>query len=179
MTPAQSPARTGRATAGRTRRLREVGLTAGAILGVVCALAASASMFLGVTPLVFRSGSMAPTIPTGSFALARPAEADQVEAGDIVSVVDSADVHITHRVTAVEAAGEGRALIRMRGDANDAEDPTPYVVSEVDRVFVHVPHLGYVVAWLSHPVAIFLGGMIAGGLVVIAFARQRDEEAGA
>lgn len=159
------------------RLRRELALNVGAALGLLCVVAASVSMFLGITPLVFRSGSMAPTISTGALGFATSVEADRLEVGDIVSVVDSSDVRITHRVTEVQPAGVGSASIRMRGDANDADDPTPYLVSDADRVFFHVDHLGYVVAWLSTPIAIFLGGMVAGGLVVFAFGRTHDPHA--
>lgn len=160
-----------------TRRRRELALNISAVLGLLCILAAAVSMFLGITPLVFRSGSMAPTITTGALGLARPVAADQLEVGDIVSVIDSSDVRITHRVTGVEPVGDHSVRITMRGDANNTQDPGPYVVREVDRVFFHINSLGYAVAWLSSPVATFLGGMAAGGLVVFAFWRTRDPEA--
>ncbi|UVE96389.1 signal peptidase I [Dietzia sp. B32] len=155
------------------RRRRELALNLGASLGLLCVVAASVSMFLGITPLVFRSGSMSPTITTGALAFAKSVDADQIEVGDIVSVVDASDVRITHRVTGVQPMGDGSASLWMRGDANDADDPTPYILTGADRVFFHVDHLGYVVAWLTNPVAVFVGGMMAGGLVVFAFGRTR------
>lgn len=157
-------------------RGRELALNLGAALGLLCVIAASLSMFFGITTLVFRSGSMAPTITTGALGLARPVAADKLEVGDIVSVIDPSDVRITHRVSGVEPVGDGSVSITTRGDANNTGDPAPYVVREVDRVFFHVNSLGYAVAWLSSPVATFLGGMAAGGLVVFAFWRRRDPE---
>ncbi|AWH92869.1 signal peptidase I [Dietzia lutea] len=160
------------------RRAREIALNLGAALGLLCLLAASASLFLGITPLVFRSGSMAPTIPTGALGLATSVPAVELEPGDIVSVDDATGDRITHRAIDVEPLADGSAAVRMRGDANDAPDRAPYVVSEADRVFFHVDHLGYAVAWLSTPVAIFLGGMLAGGAAVIAFGRTRNTQEG-
>ena len=165
-TPTDRPAK-------QTSRGRELALNIGAIAGLVCIIAAAASMFLGVKPLVFRSGSMEPTIPTGALALTVPVAADDLAVGDVVSVVTPGDVRITHRVTALAPLGDGTVAVTMQGDANNAADPSPYIVDEVDRVFFHVSGVGYVVAWLTSPVAIFLGGMMAGALCVIVFGRSR------
>ena len=155
-------------------RAREWALNIGAVGGVICIVAAALSMFLGIRPLVFQSGSMSPTINTGALALARTVPAQQLEVGDVVSVTNPSGVRITHRVAALEPGGDGEVSMTMRGDANAADDPMPYLISEADRVLFHVNGLGYAVAWLSNPVAIFLGGMLAGGLGVIAFGRTRN-----
>ena len=155
-------------------RAREWALNIGAIVGFICIVAAAFSMFLGIKPLVFQSGSMSPSITTGALALARTVPAQQLEVGDVVSVTNPSGVRVTHRVTSLETFDDGEVAMTMRGDANAAEDPMPYLIGEADRVFFHVNGLGYAVAWLSNPVAIFLGGMLAGGLAVIAFGRTRD-----
>lgn len=160
---------------GPTRsRAREWALNIGAVVGFICIVAAALSMFLGIKPLVFQSGSMSPSIKTGALALARTVPAQQLEVGDVVSVTNPSGVRVTHRVTSLEPFDDGEVSMTMRGDANAAEDPMPYLIGEADRVFFHVNGLGYAVAWLSNPVAIFLGGMLAGGLVVVAFGRTRD-----
>lgn len=151
---------------GRTGR--EIALTVGAIAGVLCIVAALATLLFGIKPLVFRSGSMAPAINTGALALAESVPADQLAIGDIISVDDNG-TRITHRVETIESmAGDGM-VVTLKGDANDEADSTPYFITEADRVFTHVNGLGYVVAWLSSPVAIFLGGVLVGGLLMIAF----------
>lgn len=154
-------------------RKRELALNIGAITGLICIVAAALSVFLGIKPLVFQSGSMSPSITTGALAFARTVPADQLEIGDVVSVTNASGVRITHRVTGLDPVGGGEMMMTMRGDANDADDPAPYYVSEADRVLCHMNGLGFAVAWLSNPVAIFLGGMVAGGLCVIAFGRTR------
>ena len=156
-------------------RAREWALNIGAIVGFICIVAAALSMFLGIKPLVFQSGSMSPSITTGALALARTVSAQQLEVGDVVSVTNPSGVRVTHRVTALEPDDDGEVSMTMRGDANAADDPMPYLISEADRVLFHVNGVGYAVAWLSSPVAIFLGGMLAGGLGVIAFGRTRDK----
>lgn len=159
--------------AGRPSGRRELALNIGAVLGLLCIVAASVSLFLGITPLVFQSGSMSPGITTGALGLARTVPATQLQVGEVVSVTNASGVRITHRVTGLEPMADGSVSMTMRGDANSADDPMPYEIREADRVFFHVNGLGYAVAWLSNPVAIFLGGMLAGGLCVIAFGRTR------
>lgn len=159
--------------AGRTSDRRELALNIGAVLGLLCIVAASVSMFLGITPLVFQSGSMSPGITTGALGLARTVPATQLQVGEVVSVTNADGVRITHRVTGLDPLADGSVSMTMRGDANSADDPMPYEIREADRVFFHVNGLGYAVAWLSNPVAIFLGGMLAGGLCVIAFGRTK------
>ncbi|QCB52417.1 signal peptidase I [Rhodococcus sp. PAMC28707] len=134
----------------------------------MCVLAAVASLTFGIKPLVFRSGSMAPAIHTGALALAKAVPADQLVLGDIVSVEDDG-TRITHRVDAIEPMAGGSMVVTLKGDANEEADSSPYFVTEADRVFFHVNGLGYVVAWLSSPVAIFLGGVLVGGLLMVAF----------
>lgn len=150
------------------RSRRELALNAGAVAGVICLVAACASLLFGITPLVFRSGSMSPDIPTGSLALARTADASDLRVGDVVSVDNQAGTRITHRVVATEPAGD-QVVLTLKGDANPAADPVTYTVSEADRVLGSVPVLGYVAAWLSSKTAIFLGGIVAGALLMLAF----------
>ncbi|MFC0316351.1 signal peptidase I [Gordonia phosphorivorans] len=160
------------ATAPRRSR-RELALNVGAVAGLLCLVVAVASMIFGITPLVFRSGSMAPQITTGSLALARTVPAADLRVGDVVSVENDSGTRITHRVIAVEPAGEGAVSLTLKGDANPIADGSPYVVTEADRVITSVPGLGYVAAWLSSRTAIFLGGVLAGALLMLAFGPLR------
>ncbi|WP_235871300.1 signal peptidase I, partial [Rhodococcus spongiicola] len=153
----------------RMRSVREIALNVGAIAGLICVLAAAASFFFGVKPLVFRSGSMSPEITTGSLALSRSVPASDVAVGDVVSVLNQQGTRVTHRVEEIVSSDATRSVWILKGDANEAADLSPYTVSEADRVFFSVPGLGYAVAWLSTPVAIFLGGALVGSLMVIAF----------
>lgn len=132
---------------------REVVLTAGAVLGLLCILLALLGAVAGVKPLVFRSGSMAPAIDTGDLGIARTVEASGLAVGDIVSVITGDGDRVTHRVVAVTGQGATRQL-QLRGDANRTPDPEVYTVSEADRVMFRVPRAGYAVAWLSTPVGV-------------------------
>lgn len=164
-----------RATRSRARPVaREAALTVGALLGVVCLVATVAATFLGVTPLVFRSGSMAPAVPTGALALARHEPASAVRVGQVVSVHSATGVRISHRVQAVRPQG-GIAMLTLKGDANARPDAETYPVTEaegVDRVMWHVSGAGYVVSAMSSSWVVFLTGGFVAGLFFLAFARR-------
>lgn len=153
----------------RPRALRELALTIGAVVGVVCIVAAVASMLFGITPLVFRSGSMSPTIGTGALGLAQTVPAGEIREGDVVSIVNDSGTRITHRVVSTEIVEGGAARLTLQGDANQVADLTPSVVSSADRVFFHMERLGYAVSWLSSPAAAFLGGLLVGVLLMVGF----------
>lgn len=147
----------------------QIALTIGAVAGTICLVAAAAALLFGIKPLLFRSGSMEPAIGSGAVALVRTVDATELAAGDVVSVRNAAGERLTHRVVAVDAITGNSATIRLKGDANESEDAQPYTVAEAERVFFHVEKLGYAVAWLASPPAVFLGGAFAGLLLAIAF----------
>lgn len=145
----------------------EVLLTALAIFGVICAVAAIAAFALGVNIMIFRTGSMSPDIPAGSVALVREIPAAEADIGDVITVKrGDGQMPITHRVIANHADPEnppdGR-IIEMQGDANPAPDPLPYRVEEVSRLFWSQPELGRVVVALGNP------GVLAAVTVLSAF----------
>ena len=116
-------------------------LTVGAVVGTLCLVFTLLSATVGVRPLVFTSGSMAPAIETGDLAVTRPVELARLAPGDVVSVIDARGVRITHRVVEVDAA---RNLLRLKGDANQTADPLPYATDRADLVLFSVPAGGYV-----------------------------------
>ncbi|QBJ97347.1 signal peptidase I [Rhodococcus sp. ABRD24] len=164
--------------AGRSRG-RDIALNVGAIAGLICVLAAVASFLFGIKPLIFRSGSMAPDIPTGALALSKTTQAADLQVGDVVSVENQQGTRITHRVDEIVSSDGTSSVLILKGDANQDADLTPYTVTEADRVFFSVPGLGYVVSWLSSPAAIFLGGALVGGVMVLAFgpgSKRKDDD---
>ena len=155
------------------RSWRELALNVGAVVGLACIVIAVASMVFGIKPLVFRSGSMSPEITTGSLAIARTVPASDIRVGDVVSVENVEGTRISHRVIAVDPTGGDQFALTLKGDANSVADPLPYEVTQADRVITSVPYLGYVAAWLSSKTAIFLGGVVAGALLMLAFGPLR------
>nr|WP_296773199.1 signal peptidase I [Rhodococcus sp. (in: high G+C Gram-positive bacteria)] len=159
-------------THSRRRWVREVALTVGAVAGLLCVLMALSAFLFGITPLVFRSGSMAPAIETGALALSKTTPAVDVQVGDVVNVTNASGNGITHRVFEIGPSASGSVELNLKGDANADPDAEPYVVSEVRRVLFSVPKLGYAVTWLSGPVAVFVGGVLVGILLMIAWKPQ-------
>ncbi len=107
----------------------------------------------GYSTLVVHGGSMGDAIPNGSLVIARWIAADQVRVGDVILVRernggDPAAPKI-HRVTSVQPDGD-RIVVRTKGDANQTEDPEPYVLA--DRVLTparDLPYLGYLAGFVT------------------------------
>ena len=89
-------------------------LTVAAILGTVCTVLVVVGFCFQVSVVLFRTGSMGPTIPAGSAALVRQVSADSVRVGDIVTVDRPGHLPITHRVVLVDGSGPTRSLTLRR-----------------------------------------------------------------
>ncbi len=148
-------------------------LTVGAVLGGLCLVATILALVLGLRPMIFETGSMAPAIPTGSLGISRSVPATSVHAGDVVSVIRDDGVRVTHRVESVSAPTGNSVSLTLRGDANDSADPRTYTVTEVQRIVGTAPLLGYVAAWLKNPYTLVLEGLAALLLLGVAFAPKR------
>ncbi len=160
-----------------TRRLREATLWAGAALGLLSVVAGTAVMFFGFTFLIFRSGSMGPEIPTGSFALAKTVPAAELAAGDVVSVLAANGARITHRVVGTTVRGDEASLI-LQGDANGTPDEEIYQVTEAQRAIVSLPYAGYVVTVLLSPAGLLASVCLSGMLMLLAFGTQPTSRGG-
>lgn len=159
-------------------RVGDVALWVGAVVGGCCLVVLLAALIFGVRPLIFRSGSMSPTITTGSLAFAHRVPATDVRVGDIVSV-PVGDTRVTHRVVQVITTSGGISL-RLRGDANPTPDARLYHVSTVERVWVWLPRVGYAVAWLTRTPGSFVLALYAAVLLALIFRRpaRRELESG-
>lgn len=109
---------------GFLRRLGDGVLTLAAACGVVCIVLVALSFFFDVSVLMFKTGSMEPTIRTGAVAIAHEIPAEDIEVGDVVSVTRPGQLPVTHRVLSVSEpdtdAPPGARTIEMKGDANEA-----------------------------------------------------------
>lgn len=134
------------------------------------------------------TGSMEPTVPTGSLIVSRPVAAQDIEVGDIIvfrsptgaTVSGGADgtftatesMLITHRVVDVRASGTG-VTFRTRGDGNAEEDPWDVPADLVRARYVgHVPELGTVLSYPGTRRWIFLGVAAVGCAVIVAETRS-------
>ena len=162
---------------GRTREwLREAALTTGAVLGSVCLALVVLGAVVDATLVVFKTGSMAPTMPTGALAVVRQVDAVDVAVGDVVTVTRDGKLPITHRVVEASAdpAVPGGAVLVLRGDANGSVDPAPYEVTRVGRVVWSMPQLGSWVEGAQRPLVLGVATLLVAGLAVTASWPSRE-----
>jgi signal peptidase len=153
--PQPEPQPTGRGRVGAA--IRESILTVAAIAGAVCIVLTILALCFHVTLIMFKTGSMSPTIPTGSLAVVREIPAGEARVGDVVTVDRPGELPVTHRVVATTPGSGGTTVLTLKGDANPVDDPAPYPVSTVRIVLWSVPGLAYFVASLGNPLV--MGGI--------------------
>ena len=112
----------------------------------------------GFSVLHVVSGSMEPTIPTGSMVLVRKVDASAVQVGDIICFYSN-DPQIegmpnTHRVTEIRAKGGTLSFI-TQGDASETPDPYPVYADRLVGLFVCTTPLGKVMDLLHNQAFFF------------------------
>lgn len=97
------------------------------VLAVAAAVSLGVCRMLGWQFFTVLSGSMEPTLPTGSVILVKPVDPAQLREGQIISFLLDADTVATHRVVEVLPDEEEPGTIRFRtkGDSNQSPDGTP------------------------------------------------------
>jgi signal peptidase len=125
------------------------------LLSVVMTKPGSAPSVLGYSSFRVLSGSMEPTIRTGSMILVKATDPSEIEPGDIISFYSSdpalrGSVN-THRVLSVDQKN-GVSIFQTKGDANII--PDEYTTSGNDIIGVVVFNsyfLGLLIRLLSNP----------------------------
>lgn len=150
-----------------------------AVLGVVCIVLVILSFVFNISIMMFKTGSMTPTITAGSIAFVHEIPAQEMKVGDIVTADRGEKVlPVTHRVTSIldADAQSGEVTFEMKGDANEAKDPEPYSAETVRKVLFSIPGIAPIIQQLRNPFA--LGGItIAASLLVVwAFWPRREDE---
>jgi len=113
-----------------------------AALAVIVLLIAAICIVMQFEPAIVVSGSMEPTIRTGSFMLIDKKDKD-IEIGDIIAFINN-DMQVSHRV--VELTNDGYVT---KGDNNENVDFCPVSPDKVTgTVFFTIPKLGYVLDWV-------------------------------
>jgi signal peptidase len=105
---------------------------------------------------IVKSGSMEPTIPTGSIVVVMPNQAYKV--GDVITFGKDTKTQIptTHRIIAERKQGS-QTYFTTRGDANEEQDPREIAASEViGKVLAHVPYVGYILDFARQPMGFAL-----------------------
>ncbi|GAB3119669.1 signal peptidase I [Glaciibacter psychrotolerans] len=159
------------------RGLSETALNLAALGGLIALTLVALAFFFNISLIMFKTGSMSPTIPTGSVSIVHEIPAAEISVGDVVTVDRSGELPVTHRVTSASAvAADGSRSITLKGDANELEDPAPYTVSQVRIVLWSAPGLAAVIVWFSNPLV--LGSITCGAtaLVMGAFWPRRSAQ---
>lgn len=152
------------------RLIADMLLWIAAVGGVICIVLVVLALTAQITLIMFRTGSMSPTIPAGSVSVVQRVPASAISVGDVVTVDRVDELPITHRVTSVEpGATPDERIITMRGDANAQEDPFPYTVTSVRIVLFSVPGIATVIVGMGNPYVLGVLTLAATTLVVWAF----------
>jgi signal peptidase len=136
--------------------------------------------FLPYQALVVRSGSMSPTIPTGSVVFYRKVTASKVKVGDVI-VFDKPGQRgekVTHRILKISNSPTGR-YFTTKGDANGAADD--WRIPAVGTGWVasfHVPTLGYALSDLQSTTArlllLVIPALLLGMITLYEIWRERE-----
>ena len=171
-------------------RWRLAGRIASWVLVAAAAVVAVALIAVTIGPrlfpyqaLVVRSGSMSPTIPTGSIVFYRKIAADKVKVGDVIVFTKPGDntEKVTHRVVKIGNGPTGRYFV-TKGDANGAVDGwhVPAVGTGWVAAF-HVPTVGYILVGLESTLArlllLIIPAAALGGITLYEIWRDRTRKA--
>lgn len=161
-----------------TGRVQQACLTLASVVGTLAIVWFLVSVLLGWSLVLFKTGSMAPTYPTGAAALAVPVAADEIRPGDVVTVPRAAGgLPVTHRVVSVDdpGTGDGARELVLQGDDNATADREVYRVTEADRVVGGVPYAGYAVTLLAQPKTLAILTTVFAALTVWVFWPRGEE----
>lgn len=137
----------------------------------------------GHRSLTVLTGSMEPTLETGSVVVDEVIHPTEARIGDIVTFTDPAnpDRQITHRLRRARVEGNTAHMV-TKGDANDTvEEWDVPVDGEIGRVIFHVPKLGRARALVGTRqgyVVLLLGILVLGAWVLADVWRQPGGKGG-
>jgi signal peptidase len=104
--------------------------------------------------VIIKSGSMEPTIKTGSVIVSK--QLDQYQKGDIITFRDMGNTIITHRITEV-IENNDLTQFKTKGDDNDSEDMLLANKNSVlGKTIFSIPLLGYLITFAKTPIGIIV-----------------------
>ncbi|MEK7066319.1 MAG: signal peptidase I [Patescibacteria group bacterium] len=115
---------------------------------------------------IVKSGSMEPSIKTGSVVVIKPSA--EYIVGDIITFGkdDKKNIPTSHRVSAVRM-NQGEMLYTTKGDANNAIDAKEISQKEIiGKVVFKLPYLGYVLDMAKKPIGFVLLVVIPAVVIV-------------
>jgi len=135
-------------------------------IAVFTLLTSKSTFIAGIQSMVVLSGSMEPTIHTGSVVFVQPSQS--YGKGDIVTFKTDSGIRVTHRIVDEKLSNDGLQYT-TKGDANSVSDSQNISQSQiVGKSLFSIPYLGYVVNFLKTPKG-FLISVIVPTLIFIAF----------
>lgn len=128
------------------------------ISNIVAAKNGKQPTLFGYSTYYIMTGSMEPTIPTGSLVIDKAGNTQDIRKGDIITFKDGINI-TTHRVYKVLDGGNE---FITKGDANNVQDPMPRTRNQVLGVVqYHIPHLGNIAEFIKNNLIIIICGIIA------------------
>lgn len=131
----------------------------------------------GIKPYITISGSMEPSIQTGSVCFVNTkAEYDEIQEGDVIAFETSTGKKVTHRVISISEKG-----METKGDANDVSDGISTTHENFfGKTVFSVPYIGYGLVYLQQPknaaiVAVILIAIAAYNFADSIFKRKKGE----
>ncbi len=142
-------------TGAWAQRVWAVATLAGHVAALVLVLAVAVGivpMFFGFRTFVVVSGSMEPTIATGSVAIAAPIPTQNLQVGDVIAFSPSSEatLPIIHRIVKIDER-DGVRYVTTRGDANTSDDAPLALPSKGLLVIATIPLVGYAVYYAAQP----------------------------
>lgn len=119
-----------------------------------------------VKVLTVLSGSMEPSIKTGSVVVVKPA--GEYKSGDVITFgpYSKTRAPITHRITEVKQV-EGQEIYITKGDANDGPDSKETLKKDVvGKVLFSIPFLGYAVNFAKQPLGFALLIIVPASIII-------------
>lgn len=143
------------------------------VLLALAVLSAVAPVFFGLHSFVILSGSMEPTISTGSVALARAVPSETLQQGDIIAFQSHAGAGLptVHRIIRIQLR-EGTRYYTNRGDANTGNDAEITLPPEAMQVIGSIPVIGYLIFYAAQPAATLVLVVLPLVLLVLLWARD-------
>lgn len=117
--------------------------------------------------LMVLSGSMEPSIKTGSVVVVKPVKDYKI--GDAITFgpYSKKKAPITHRIYDIKVV-EGQPIYITKGDANNAPDIREIQKKDiVGKVLFSIPFVGYAVSFAKQPLGFFLIIIIPAAIIII------------
>ncbi|MPW24652.1 signal peptidase I [Alkalibaculum sp. M08DMB] len=140
-------------------------------LMILVSLSLGLPHLIGVKTFVVLSGSMEPSVHTGSLAYIKASTPDEITKGDIITYTMTGDngYLVTHRVVSVN---EVENVFITKGDANETNDGPVEFERLVGKLLFSIPYLGFLTAFIKtkQGIVLMIGILIV--MIILTFLPQ-------